>query len=181
MPPLPDPLHPAVVHLPIALAALVPLFVLLGILARRLGFPPGRTWALVVVLQALLYAAATYAERTGEAQEDRVEPVVGEAALERHEEAGERAVLFAGIAAGVALLGFLPGRIGHAARLAAFLAALVVFAAVALAGSSGGDLVWRHGAAAAYVKPQAPRGPAAPGAPATTPGPAPSGATARPD
>jgi len=153
IPPLPDPLHPAVVHLPIALAAILPLFVLLGILARRLGFPPGRTWAVVVALQALLYLTASYAARTGEAQQDRVEPVVGEAALERHEQAAERAVLFAGIAAGVALLGFLPGRLGGAARLAALVAALTVLAAVALAGSSGGDLVWRHGAAAAYAKP----------------------------
>jgi uncharacterized membrane protein len=175
MPPIPDPLHPAVVHLPIALAALVPLFVLLGILARRLGFPPGRTWALVVVLQVILYLVATYAARTGEAQEDRVEPVVGEAAIERHEQAGERAVLFAGIASGVALLGFLPGRAGGAARLAALVAALFVLAAVALAGSSGGDLVWRHGAANAYVKRPAPDGPMAPA------GPAAPGATARPD
>lgn len=158
MPPLPEPLHPAIVHLPIVLALLVPLFALLGNLARPLGFPRGRTWAVVVVLQAFLYLTASYAARTGEAQEERVEPVVGKSAIERHEEAGERVVLMAGIAAGLALLGFLPGPPGVAARLVTLLAALAVLAAVALAGSSGGDLVWRHGAASAYVKPPGPAG-----------------------
>ncbi|MGH9748344.1 MAG: DUF2231 domain-containing protein, partial [Candidatus Polarisedimenticolia bacterium] len=155
MPPLPDPLHPAIVHLPIALALLAPLFALWGILARPLGFPRGRSWAVVVVLQLFLYLTASYAERTGKAQEERVEAVVGESPVGRHEEAGERAVLLAGIAAGVALLGFLPGRSGWSARLLTLLAALGVLAAVTLAGSSGGDLVWRHGAASAYAKPPA--------------------------
>ena len=51
---LPDPLHPAVVHFPIALAALVPLLAVLAIVAIRRRFLPPHSWWLVVLLQALL-------------------------------------------------------------------------------------------------------------------------------
>jgi hypothetical protein len=41
---LPEPLHPAIVHFPIALASLLPVAVLLAILALRTGFLPVRLW-----------------------------------------------------------------------------------------------------------------------------------------
>ena len=44
---VPDPLHPAVVHLPLALAVLVPLFALLGLLAIRTRFLPVRAWGAI--------------------------------------------------------------------------------------------------------------------------------------
>ena len=55
---LPDPLHPAVVHLPIALAVLVPLLAAGGLLAIRSGFLPARAWLAVALVQALLAGSA---------------------------------------------------------------------------------------------------------------------------
>ncbi len=73
------------------------------------------------------------------------------APLERHEEAAERFLLLSG---GVFLLagaGLVRGRVGAAARLAASAGALGLVAAGTLVGHSGGELVYRHGAAAAHA------------------------------
>ena len=86
---LPDPLHPAVVHFPIALAALIPLLALLSLLAIARSWLPVRTWAAIVLLQALLVGSAWLALETGEEQEERVERIVAERHIEDHEEAAE--------------------------------------------------------------------------------------------
>ena len=110
----PDPLHPAVVHLPIALAALAPLAALLAAVAIRLDWLPARAWLAVVLLQALLAGSAWLAIETGEDQEEKVEEVVGERHIHDHEEAAERFLAVA-IAAGlVSSAGLLGGRMGTA-------------------------------------------------------------------
>jgi hypothetical protein len=65
---LPDPLHPAVVHLPIALAVLIPGLALLGILLIYKNVLPARSWALIVLLQALLVGSGWLALQTGKQQ-----------------------------------------------------------------------------------------------------------------
>jgi TRAP-type uncharacterized transport system fused permease subunit len=149
---LPDPLHPAVVHLPIALALLVPLGALATLLAIARSFVPVRAWAGVVLLQALLVGSAWLALETGEDQEERVERVVAERHIEEHEEAAERFLIAAGVALAALAAGLLPGGAGHAARLAGSVAAVGVLAAGVAVGHSGGELVYRHGAASAYAE-----------------------------
>src|SRR5262245_17612151 len=111
-PMLPDPLHPAVVHLPIALAALIPLLAVLALIAISRGWLPARAWAAVVLLQALLVGSAWLAHETGEDQEERVERVVEEKYIEEHEEA---AMYFLYLSVGGLVLvagGLLPDRKG---------------------------------------------------------------------
>ena len=149
---LPDPLHPAVVHLPLALAALMPPLALLAWLAVRRGWLPRRAWLGVVLLQASLAGGGWLALETGEEEEERVERVVAERFIEDHEEHAER---FVGVAAGVlalAAVGVLGGPLGAAARLATGLAGLALLALAVTVGHSGGELVYRHGAAQAYVE-----------------------------
>ena len=67
----PDPLHPAVVHLPIALAVVVPLLAAGCLFAIRSGAPPARAWLAVVFFQALLAGSAWLAVDTGGDQYDR--------------------------------------------------------------------------------------------------------------
>ena len=87
---LPDPLHPAVIHLPIALAVLMPGLAALSIYLIYKGFLPSRSWGAIVLLQALLVASAWAALETGEREEERVERIVAERHIETHEEAAER-------------------------------------------------------------------------------------------
>jgi uncharacterized membrane protein len=147
---LPDPLHPAVVHLPIALALLIPLFAVATLVAARSGWLPTRAWAFVVLLQALLVGSAWIAIETGEDEEERVERVVAERHIEAHEERAERLLWGAGGVLLVIAAGLASGRLGALARP---LGSALSFGVLALAidvGHTGGELVYRHGAASAY-------------------------------
>ena len=148
---IPDPLHPAVVHLPIALAVLIPALAILAIPLIRRGVVPARTWAAVVLLQAALVGSGWVALETGEAQEERVEQVVAERHIETHEEAAERFLVVATLALVMMAAGLLPGRPGTAGRVVGTLATFAVLAAGVSVGHSGGELVYKHGAAAAYA------------------------------
>lgn len=150
------PLHPLIVHFPLALAFLLPLLAAAALLAWWRGWLPGRrSWAVVVALQAGLTLSAWAALRTGQAEEERVEATVAEAVLEVHEEAAE---VFLGTAAGVLVLTLLallvPG--DRVPRLVASLALVGMALGTVLAvrvGEAGGELVYRHGAAAVYASP----------------------------
>lgn len=149
---MPDPLHPAVVHFPIALAVLSPVVALAVAVSIRAGWLPRRAWWGVAVFQVLLVGSAYAAVETGEEQEERVSPVVGEEVLHEHEEAGERLLWLAAFALIPATSGLLPGSGGSLGRWATVaVSGLVVWGAVAV-GASGGELVYRHGAANAYLE-----------------------------
>lgn len=148
---LPDPLHPAVVHLPIALAVLMPLLGILSILSIWKNFLPPRSWATWVLLQALLTGSASLALETGEDQQERVEQVVASRHIHEHEEAAERFLVLAGLGLVLGGVGLLPRRAGHFGRLAATLASCAVLAAGVSVGHSGGGLVYEYGAANAYL------------------------------
>ena len=153
---LPDPLHPAIVHLPIALAILVPLVALFALAATRLGFLPVTSWAFVLLLQGLLFGSAWVAMETGEEEEERVEKVVAERHIEDHEESAERLLIASGVVLLVIGAGLAPGRAGALARPLGLALSLGVAALAADVGHSGGMLVYEHGAAAAYTNDNAP-------------------------
>ena len=147
---LPEPLHPAVVHFPVVLMILLPLFALGAQWAIRRGSRPRMAWALPLALSAALAASALAAVRTGEAQEEKVEDVVGERALHVHEEAAERFQTLAGVLLLVAATGLAGGRVGTAGRWLTVAGSVGVALAGVQVGSSGGELVYEHGAASAY-------------------------------
>jgi uncharacterized membrane protein len=153
VPVLPDPLHPAVVHFPIAIAFLLPAAAALVALAIAAGRLERRSWALVLLLHLVGAGSAWWAEETGHEQEERVEEVVAERHIEEHEEAAERLLR---VMAGTLVLtasGLLGGRAGGVARAVAVAGAFGVFAAAYPTGRSGGALVYEHGAARAYEAP----------------------------
>jgi len=149
---MPDPLHPAIVHFPIVLAMMTP-FIAAGtfwsIQTQRL---PGRSWLGIVIVQVLVVASIFAATVTGEREEERVERVVSEHHIEEHEEAGERVRLLAILVLPLAGAGMLAGRIGLINRGLTVALSLAVLVAAVLTGKSGGELVYKHGAAAAYTQ-----------------------------
>jgi uncharacterized membrane protein len=149
---IPDPLHPMVVHFPIALVVMLPLFTLGALLAIRRGAAPRRVWAIPLAVAAALTLSGWVAVQTGEREEDRVEALVGESALHTHEAAAERFLVLSGVLLLVAGAGLAGGTLGTAARLVATAGSLGLVLAGVQVGGSGGDLVYRHGAASAYVQ-----------------------------
>jgi len=144
------PLHALIVHMPIALTVLVPLFALLGLWLGRRVLKPHVAWALPVGMLALLLVSGFIAEKTGEQQEDRVEKVVPEAAFEKHEEAAE---LFLVVTGGVLVLaagGLMSNALGKTMRVVGTVGTLAVLAAGWNVGHSGGQLVYQYNAGAAY-------------------------------
>lgn len=148
---LPDPLHPAVVHFPLVLAFLLPISALLAWWAIRRGAPRLYVWAIPVGIAVALTASGWFAAETGEAQEERVEGVVAESVLHEHEEAGERFLLFSGITTLLLAGGLATGTVGTTARVVGIAASVVVLVSATQVGAAGGELVYRHGAASAYV------------------------------
>lgn len=147
------PLHPAIVHLPLGLAFIMPLLAAGFAWALWTGRVRPRAWLPLIALQTLLFGAGLVAMNTGEREEERVEATVPEAAIERHEAYAERFVWAAGLTLGLtALVPVLRRRTAARAMMAATMAGTVVVTALAIqVGHAGGQLVYVHNAGAAYV------------------------------
>jgi uncharacterized membrane protein len=147
------PLHPAIVHFPLGVAMIMP-FIAAGfawaLWTRRAG---AMAWLAVIALQAALLGSSLVAINTGGAEEDRVERVVQESAIAVHEEAAEQ---FAWASGATLLLAALV-LVFRRREVSGLLMAGVVVATLAVAGPglrvghAGGQLVYQHGAAAAYA------------------------------
>lgn len=146
-----DPLHPAIVHLPIVLAVLLPFGAAVALFMISRKAPARRTWGWVAATAALLFAGSWAAAATGEREEEVVERVVAEAALETHEEAGETFMILSGVTAVLIALGLVGGQVGRLARPVGVVATIPLLILVFRVGHSGGELVYAHGAAAAYA------------------------------
>ena len=152
---LPDPLHPVVVHFPIALSALTPLFACAIWLGIRRGRFARDTWALVVLFNLLLVGSVLLAHKTGEETADRVEKIVDEKYVDEHANAADW-LLWTSIASLVVSgAGLLRDPRGGPARLAAIAIAVLVLSVSVRVGHLGGQLVYKHGAARAYAEPGA--------------------------
>ena len=147
--------HPKVVHLPMALAVLMPLVAGGLALAWWRGWLQRRVWVVAVGLQGLLVASGFVAMQTGEADEESVERVVAERFIEAHEEAAEVFVW-----SSVAVFAFMLGAgLTRREPVALALAAAGTVGTVAVlglgyrVGDAGGGLVYQHGAASVHTSP----------------------------
>jgi hypothetical protein len=148
---LPNPLHPAIVHFPIVLAFLLPLVAAVAVWRIHRGANHRRAWIAPLIAAGVLAVSAWAAVETGEDQDERVERVVASKPLSAHEEMAETFLASSAALVLIAGVGLIVGGIGRAARIvtAAGSAALLIVAA--RVGHSGGELVYRYGAAAAYT------------------------------
>ena len=148
---IPDPLHPALVHLPLALVVLLPFATIAAIMFIRRGAPARPAWGVIVFLHLLLVVSVWAATLSGETSEEAVEAIVAESLIEVHEERAE-VLLFASI---VALLisayGLGKGSGSRMARIGSIAGTVALLALGVGVGGTGGELVYRHGAAGVYA------------------------------
>jgi len=150
---IPDPLHPAIVHFPIVLMFLAPLAAIIALWSIRRGADIRRSW-LMAVVAALALALSTWAATlSGQDQEERVERVVAEQPIETHEESAELFFMLSGVLVVLSVAGLARGSLGRGSRILATLWAVALIPAGVRVGHSGGQLVYRHGAANAYTQP----------------------------
>ncbi len=148
---LPTPLHPAIVHLPMALAVLVPIFAIAALVAVRRGARPMRAWSIAVAMFAALTFSSWVSVETGEDQEDRVESTVPRTAFHAHEEAATQFLWLSAGVLGVAAIGLLASRAGSSARWVATAGSAALLVAGYRVGHTGGAMVYTYGAASAYT------------------------------
>jgi hypothetical protein len=150
--------HPKLVHVPMALGVLMPLIAGGLLVAWWRNWLPRRGWFVAIALQAVLVGSGVLALRSGEAEEDRVERVVGERFIEEHEEAAELFVWTSSGVLAVMLLSAALGarRSGLPTATAATLGTFLVLGLGYRTGQAGGSLVYQHGAARAYTGAVAP-------------------------
>jgi len=148
---LPNPLHPAVVHFPVVLALLLPIFAAGALWAIKRGARPLRAWAIPLAIAAALSLSTWVAVETGEAQQERVANVVADRPLDTHEDAAELLLTLSGALVLLTAAGLVRGVVGRAARGAATVGAVALVVIAARVGHTGGELVYRYGAASAYV------------------------------
>jgi uncharacterized membrane protein len=148
---LPNPLHPAVVHFPIVLAAFFPLVV--GVIFYLVFRDNARIklWRVALVYALLMAVSARVAVSTGETQEDVVEEIVDHDVIEGHEERAETLAITSIVTLLVASLGLAAGKPGMIGRTLAVVGAIVLSFQAITVGKTGGELVYVHGAASAYV------------------------------
>ncbi len=144
------PTHPPFVHLPLALAVLLPLLIagLAWLVWRKRAGRPA--WLLVVGLQVMLAGSAMVATITGEADGHRVEQVTGRGPLDAHEDAAQFFLLAAVLTLGLLVAGVAMTERALALTLAAGVVALVTAGLGVRTGYRGGELVYKHGAATAH-------------------------------
>lgn len=146
------PLHPSIVHLPLALTFILPAIVLIFAWAIHAGKMSKEMWFVVIGLQILVTSTGYIALETGETDEDKVAAITGKDIIHEHEESAE---IFVGmtvisLAAGIAAW-FLKPEFQDKARFALILISLIPVFFAWQTGSLGGEIVYKHGGGSAHA------------------------------
>ncbi|MFL5784681.1 MAG: DUF2231 domain-containing protein [Bacteriovoracaceae bacterium] len=146
------PLHPIVVHFPLAMTFLLPVMVLIFALAMRSGKMSKEMWFVIIGLQVLITATGYLALETGETDEDKVALVTGKEIIHAHENSAE---IFVGMTvvslAGGIVAWFLRPEFQERARLGVFLLTLLPVFFGWKTGHLGGEIVYKHGGSRAHA------------------------------
>lgn len=146
------PLHPALVHLPLGLAFVLPALAVGFTWALWSGRIRPRAWAAIIVLHGILLGAGLVALKTGQNEGERVDSVVPAAAIETHEEYAEQFLWVVGISLAIASVVLVVRRPTAIQALSAVtvLGTFLIAGAALRVGHAGGKLVYVHNAAAVY-------------------------------
>ena len=147
-----SPSHPLFVHIPLALAVLLPLINLGLITAWFKGGLSRRAWIIAAALHATMTVGAFVAMQTGETDEHTAERVVSKHEIHEHEEHAESFLWASVVALLLALIAAIAEDEKLARRFAVATAALSLLCSFLAyeTGEHGGKLVYKYGAGRAY-------------------------------
>jgi uncharacterized membrane protein len=147
------PFHPIIVHFPLALTFVLPILILIFALMIKKNKMSHQAWLVIIGLQVLTSVTGYIALESGEEAEEVAERVVNKNVIHEHE---ERAEVFVGstvIALVISVAAFfLRKEIQFLVKLTVCLVSLVSCFFAYRTGESGGELVYRYGAASAYTQ-----------------------------
>ncbi len=148
------PVHPMIVHFPLALTFILPILILVFAFLIKTNKMSPQGWLIIIGLQLMVVATGYISLETGENEEDLVAKVLDKKLIGEHEEAAET---FVGSTVIVLVLSigvfFIRNEFQFPVKIAIALVGLVSCYLAFLAGSLGGELVYKHGAASAYEMP----------------------------
>ena len=147
-----SPLHPKIVHIPLALAMILPLLNLAIVCSWWKKWLSRRVWLISACLHAVMTLSAFVAMQTGETEEHIAERVVSEHEIHEHEEAAE---LFLWASVGALLLALVAAiaekePVGLKFAVGTTVLALLCAVLAIEAGDHGGKLVYKYGAGRAF-------------------------------
>ncbi len=148
---MPAPLHPILVHFPIAFGFVLPFLALIALLRIGAGAKARAAWLPVMLIAALTLVGGIASLQSGEGDEERVEKVVPHDAMEAHEANAARFTIIAAIVVVTSVGGLAGRRLGGIARGLTLFVALLMAAQLLWTAKTGGALVYEHGAATAYT------------------------------
>jgi uncharacterized membrane protein len=145
------PVHPLVVHFPIALTFILPVLILAFAFMIRTQKMSSHAWLIIIGLQLTTVVTGYIAIETGETDEKIAERVVSKKLIHEHEEAAK---VFVGVAV-LALVSsiavfFIRKDFQFKMYIAIMMLNLIAVILVWRAAHSGGELVYLHGAASAH-------------------------------
>jgi uncharacterized membrane protein len=145
------PLHAIVVHFPLIITFILPVLILVFALMIRANRMNPVSWLVIVGLSMFVTGAGYFALETGETEEHRVKDIVAKKLVHEHEEAGE---IFVGSTVLVLVVGiaafFIRRENQFQLQIAVLALSLLSSYFAYQSGKLGGELVYAHGAAAAY-------------------------------
>jgi uncharacterized membrane protein len=141
------PLHPAIVHVPLGVAVILPIVAAALTVAVWRGRLPRSVLAVVAGLQLIVATGGLVAMKLGHADERQAALTAPRHAIHEHEEAGEAFVWVSiGVLAVAVASLVVPARAAAAVAAVTTAGTLAVAALGVNAGEKGGELVFHHAA-----------------------------------
>ena len=147
------PFHPVMVHFPIALAFILPILILVFAFMIKSQKMTHQAWLVIIGLQVMTTVTGYVALDSGEKEEHQVATVLDKKHIHHHEESAEIFVGSTVLALVISIAAFfLRKEIQFYVHLSVCIVTIISCFLVYKTGSSGGELVYRYGAANAYGK-----------------------------